>query len=131
FSLGLSTAQDSSSPAFHHGLNIVKIQIHLSVHGDQVRNTFCGSGKYIIRFGKGLRKRQIAVLLPELVVGNNQNRINMLAHGLNTFLRLFESLSSLVGKWSSYNPDRKNSELMTYLSDYRCRAGSGAAAHSG
>ena len=115
-------AHHGATATRHNLLNIREIdtyQIALCHHN--LGNTLGSQCQHIVRLAEGLLDRQRAVELNNRLIAQHNQRINPLAHSLQTCLCLRHTLRALIHRRHRNDSHRKDSHLVCQLrNDRRC-----------
>ena len=115
----------------HHGLHIGEIDVHRIFARNHLGDPAgCGS-QNIIGLAERLGQRQLAEDLLNVLVVDQQQRIDAAAQLLDPLLGLPHPFRALGLERKSHDGHRQDTQLLGCPGDHRRRAGSGSTAHTG
>src|SRR5690606_10936681 len=116
----------------HHGLHVGEVDVdHARTLGD-VGDATHGAGQHVVGLGEG--GQQAGVLAEngqQLLVGDGDQRVDMLGQRANAFIGDLHALATLEGERTGHHGDGQDAELTRHLGDDRRSTGTGTAAHAG
>ena len=138
--LALADTHQGGTAVFHHRIHITEVDIHVSIQCDNLRNALHGGQQHIVSHGKGIRHHQVAVCTQLLVI-DNQNRVDILAQLLNTLLSLLQPAEALEQERSGHHSNDENLsgvvailglefDFLGHAGNDGSRTGAGTATHA-
>src|ERR1700761_1465763 len=109
----------------------INVDFDLAGTVDHIRDTFGGCCEDIVRFGEGLLHLEVAELMTQFIVADHQQGVDIALHDADAFLGLLLTFPTFVGERCRDDAHSKDTEILAYLGDNRCAAGTGTATHAG
>ncbi|KKL77273.1 hypothetical protein LCGC14_2036560 [marine sediment metagenome] len=132
FALGFARAHHRLAHLVHHGADIGKVEVDEARTDHQVGHALDALIEHVVGQREGFGERGLFVGETEQVlVRNDDQRIDHLLKGLDALLGLAHALAALELEGLGHDADGQNPKLARGLGDDRGRTGAGAAAHAG
>jgi len=111
--------------------DIRKIHIHITVYGNDFRNSLGRRRQDIVSLGKSFLKHQISKQFPHLVVADHQGRVAILPQFTQTNFGLFQTLLSFEAKRQGHDTHGEYAHVPAGFGKHRCGSGSGSPSQTG
>ena len=125
------TPHDCCTTVGQHCSRIAQIDVLRVVVGNDFGNAPSSRGKYFIGFRKTGLETQVSIYLTQLIIVDDNQRIDILTQVLHPDVGLIVSDFSFKLKRNGYNTHRKDFHFLSHTGNNGCSARSRTAAHSG
>ena len=131
FAGSFAGAHDGAATVLHDRVDVIHVDVDIAGQGDDLGDAFSGGAEDVVGVGESLADGQVAVEFAELVVADDQQGVDRVADGLESFIGLLGAASSFERKWNGDDPHRQNVHVSSCLGDDRRGSGARAASHAG
>ena len=130
-SAGAADAHVGDASVAHDGLDVREVQIDESVLGDEAGDAFDAILEDVVRHAERIQHAGVGLRdLQQSVVGNDDERVDVVLQELDAQLRVLFSLAAFEGKGLCNDAHGEGAHGFGSLRDDRCSTRSGAAAHA-
>ena len=131
FTFTESGTHDGYATIFQDGLDISKVQVDRTAHGDNLGNALGGNREGIISFAEGVHKGKVGIYFAQAFVVDNQQGVNMLGDAFHAVQCLDDFLLSFEDKGDGDDTDSQDIHFLRDAGNDRGGSGSGSSSHSG
>ncbi len=123
-------SHDGHTRVGHHSADVLKVNVHVTFHSDDLGNAFGGNGQDVVRLVECLAQFQVAVHLAQLVVADDEHGVHMLLQFVQTKVGLHFPFLSFKCERHSDDAHSEDAHFASGLSDNRCSTSTRATAHT-
>ena len=125
-----ATHQRHPAPA-HHIADILEVHIDVTGPADDFGNTAHRRRQHLVRMREGLVHQEIAIILVELLIVDDQQAVYIRLELVDTVDGLGNRLIAFILERNGNHSHRQDTPLLGHLGDDRRSTRTGAAAHAG
>ena len=128
---GASRSHDGTSTVTHHRVHVVHVHVNFPCQRDDLGDSFGSGAQDLVGVGKCTADGLIAKQLAQLVIADDEQRVDGFTHGLKSICGLLIPTTAFELEWHGHNANSQNSTLLAGLGDDWCSSCSCSASHAG
>ncbi len=123
--------RDDGGPAVaQSGVDVVEVEIHVAVAGDQLRDRAGGGGQGVVGFAESVDEVQIAVDLRQSLIIDKQQCVDIFGHLVGSLEGLVDLLLAFEVKRYGDDAYREQTPFAGHAGHNRAGTGAGASTHA-
>ena len=131
FSRPHAAAHDSYPAILKRRVHIREVEVHMSVHRDNLRDAFSGGCQGIIGFPKRVHHGEILINISQSLVVDDQQSIHVFGNLFHSFESLYDLSRPFKHEGDGHDPYREDSHIFGHPCHHGCCSCSSSSTHTG